>query len=473
MLASFRSLDLRFLGGGEINFKKSLERPLVYRSAFFFLTEAIAALLGVISGYAIEARSVEKKFHWSHTDPRILTFVLTAVCVVSSIVLLTLCLLWLRSDCYRTWNCERVIMVALSCQVAIIPFTSNWCAPLLWGMDPDEVWSGDPRIAEGRIVLAIDGFVTAACLFLPIRSCSMCFVTLCAWGSFTVLTVVVGSPFEGNSVMLPGELGVLCLFSFWGAREKEKNVREKWIAVRDMEDTAEELEEMREIVKDQEAELRREAMLIVESQPIGQSSSVDEEFDFIPKAYIGDTPLEYTRLKGQVMSLQIALRSWHVPQAHSQCCRFHTVLDSLHRTMRTMSKFPCKPQWSIFQGWQCIYCKCISADVCTRCPICATERFPMESTSSGSGSAGRVGNVISEDTSTTSGSVEEALVQPVGKLCVDGTANDASSTASGSSGRGLHKRGRTSSKEGRSPVPSVGRASPELEVPEVGTHQRL
>ncbi len=166
----FRSLDLRFSGDEEINFKRSLEPHLLRGSFVFFSIEAILTLFTVVQGYAREASVADNPFQWSHPDPRMQTFIVTAVCGVSSVTCLTFCFLRLWLCRLQNYDCELIIVVALWCQVVIIPFANNWSASLMWGINAENVWNVDPRVAEGRIVLAIDGFITATCMFLPIRS---------------------------------------------------------------------------------------------------------------------------------------------------------------------------------------------------------------------------------------------------------------------------------------------------------------
>merc|ERR1740123_432936 len=168
---------------------------------------------------------------------------------------------WLQS-----WNFELSIVVKWSCIAATLPIANKWVVSVLWGEDPDMVWKTDPSVAEAQVMISLDAIVTCLCLFIPVRSCILWIVPMSAWVSFSSMLFVAGSPYPGIELWFSASLAALFFLAIVGAREHEVNVRLKWSAQQQLQESQEEIMDRDIMIEETSAQLQEVQEVVLEQQ---------------------------------------------------------------------------------------------------------------------------------------------------------------------------------------------------------------
>merc|ERR1719464_2096615 len=103
-----------------------------------------------------------------------------------------------------------------------------------------------PFDPETRLTLRIDVVLTAVALYVPIRSCLLW--VLPAWAlALYVASSRIGTPGDRSPLGNLINLTMLCIFSYSGAYRQERQRRERWLAVRCVQQQETELIESSEL----------------------------------------------------------------------------------------------------------------------------------------------------------------------------------------------------------------------------------
>jgi hypothetical protein len=118
-------------------------------------------------------------------------------------------------------------------------YFNRWYGPLLLGEHPDNFWDcnqcSDDDQTDARATymvspLYINVILSAACLFIPIRTCVLWLVPSFAVVSYSILNVSFPKPFPGVGSWSSIALGGLAIMSFLGAYRNEQMARKEWRA---------------------------------------------------------------------------------------------------------------------------------------------------------------------------------------------------------------------------------------------------
>lgn len=124
-----------------------------------------------------------------------------------------------------------VAAAAVFTEIALF-FISTWHTSLMYGRRPEEVWLNTSVHAESYTLFALQATVISVCMYMPIRSFVLWVAPVAAVVAYLSILIFVGSCFPQPMLRTVPTLTFVCVMQFHGARRHEQHRREKWLALR-------------------------------------------------------------------------------------------------------------------------------------------------------------------------------------------------------------------------------------------------
>jgi len=243
VLRLFRVEDLRFpCVADEAAFKQSCHKqflwPLICAGSGAFVS------LGLFFPrvYFDECHRQDAPFQWGANDPRTLYFATSFGTMVLCISLVAACTTDLCTGRLGFISWEHVTAVLATIMVLALYCISAWHAATVFGMETEKVWLHYTGHSEMLTVLAQVAVVTACCMYMPIRSCVLWVVNLTAGLSQPLCVMLLGTTYPQAILRVVSLAMCMHLMQFQGARRHERQRRDKWLALRRVEEQSTELE---------------------------------------------------------------------------------------------------------------------------------------------------------------------------------------------------------------------------------------
>lgn len=226
---ALRPMLLRFKDAEEeARFKESCEDELVVAGSIISSTVCMATISFIFFLYFQESPS--------RTDPlcgkdsRHFTYAIWMF--MAAVAAMYPCLSALRTFCglFRKYPWEEYFTASAAMFCVSFVCSNRWHGPLLFGEDPEETWSIDPRQSAIHIPLLLDIGLTMVCLYLPVRSSVVWVLPVSSVGVFTALQLSLPTAFDGAhyDVLI---LVTLAAFALHGSYKNEFHRRERWVAI--------------------------------------------------------------------------------------------------------------------------------------------------------------------------------------------------------------------------------------------------
>jgi len=215
-------------------------------------------------GWSKERESVLNPFHWNSGDPRTFVFCVQLFTLLLLMSFVAACSAW----CLRGWlaglHWETLILFVTAFVAATLPVRSRWNAANLFGLSPDEVWSVDPRSSDTTYALLAGCLIAVVSVTLPIRACLLWIPLFLSWTAYTVLALSFPADYVDIVAVDVFALGGTVFFCFCGAWMRETHIREKWLALYQVQHT-------RDMMRRQESDLKDSSAMARSMQAVAEA----------------------------------------------------------------------------------------------------------------------------------------------------------------------------------------------------------
>ena len=174
MLTFCKKLDLRFPSEkDEQAFRAHLALTLIHNTVVGCFIGVTFAFSFWIRSYLQQKTRVDNKFEWNVNDPRVFHAMIMFVGMIMPSLFAICGTLRLRFGFFKSLSIDWETVATLICLTSspILAFRSRWHMANAWDMDPEVVWGYDVRNSELQMIVVVDLLLTAACLYIPFRSC--------------------------------------------------------------------------------------------------------------------------------------------------------------------------------------------------------------------------------------------------------------------------------------------------------------
>jgi hypothetical protein len=132
----------------------------------------------------------------------------------------------------------------------LLCFGNVWTAPLLFGKQPEDIWTHDARVAAVHIPMGLQLVIGSVCLFTPIRSCALWVLPAVGFCTFGVVQFVFGSAIPDALFLTMVGLGFMFSFAYYGSLLHEQRERQQFLAVKQIQMYKADLQTIDKLVSD-------------------------------------------------------------------------------------------------------------------------------------------------------------------------------------------------------------------------------
>jgi len=224
--------DIRFKSpDDEASFKESLQTQLLKTCNGLIFFVLVWGGVSTWSTWRRESQRIDGPFQWSSKDPRFPFFFSRTILVLMSAVLAMGTCARLVLGYLKALDWERCCLIYTATASALILPSSPWHCSTAYGVDPWQVWAHDLQSSELISVLALIMISVLASNYMPLRVCTLWVALTVPLISYSAVIYLVGSQFPSAPWRQVVMMTFINLCSYHGALRNEQHVRDKWLAL--------------------------------------------------------------------------------------------------------------------------------------------------------------------------------------------------------------------------------------------------